>query len=96
MGWDRGWWRGSGLALVLGTRPAHQGWNGYWDGGKPRSSGVSCGTPWVWQPESLRVPLTTRSKPSWLSGPVPVSSWSDLQQRGDNVPRALVSHQEQQ
>ena len=56
----------------------HPSWKAWWDGG-PCSSGRSCGIP--------------GSKASRLSGPVPVSSWSDFQQCPDYLRGDLVSPQ---
>lgn len=46
--------------------------------------GMSCSIPWIWQPQSLRVPLPTWSKPFGLSGSVPVSLKSHLTQADDH------------
>ena len=64
---------------LLRAWPTHPSWEAWWDGG-PCSSERSCGIP--------------TSKASRLSGPVPVSCWSDLQQCPDHLSTALVSHQE--
>lgn len=85
---------GSGLAcsaVAAAGLADPQRWKAWWDGGSC-SSGVSCRIPWRWQPERLQAPLPTGNKPSWLLGPVPVSWWCDCQQRRDHLPRAFVSH----
>jgi len=73
-------------ALAAAGLATHPGWEACWDGGP-------C-VPGVRQPDSLHTPLPTGSKASRLSGPVPVSCWSDLQQCPDHLSTALVSHQE--
>jgi len=66
---------------LLRAWPTHPSWEAWWDGG-PCSSERSCGIP--------------TSKASRLSGPVPVSSWSDFQQCPDYLRRGLVSPQKKE
>lgn len=64
-----------------------------------KHGGMEGPTPW-WGPAvflgfgSQRV--SGSLAPQGLLGPVPLSLWSDLQQRCDHLPRTLVSHQEKQ
>ena len=46
--------------------------------------GKSCSIPWIWQTQSLGLPLPTWSKPFRLSGPVPVSLKSHLTQADEH------------
>ncbi|XP_071667627.1 uncharacterized protein [Patagioenas fasciata] len=83
---------GSGLArsaVAAAGLVDPQRWKAWWDGGSC-SSGVSCRIPW------LCAPIPTVNKPSWLLGPVPVSWWSDPQQRCEHLPGSPVSHEEKQ
>ena len=81
-----------GQLWLLRAWLTHQGWKACRDG-EPCSSGASRSSPWVWQPETLQVPLPAGNKPSWLLGPVPVSWWGELQQAEDHFHGVLVGQQ---